>query len=74
MRSDLCEKCHASLRSCKMCEFYDQTAYNECREPQAERMLEKEKANYCDYYVLRGGDSGNKAEEAFSAADALFKK
>ena len=35
------------------CDFYDAGAYNQCREPQAERVLEKEKGNFCDYFRLR---------------------
>ena len=59
-----------------MCVFYDKTCYNECKEPLAERILEKEKANFCSYFKLRGGDSvsGKTKDELFSAADALFKK
>ena len=32
------------------CAFYSETSYNECKESQADRVLDKEKANYCDYF------------------------
>tara|TARA_B100000927_G_C16451754_1_gene464112 strand:- start:785 stop:970 length:186 start_codon:yes stop_codon:yes gene_type:complete len=59
-----------------MCVFYDRTCYNECKEPLAERILEKEKANFCSYFKLNGGDTRpeKSKEDLFSAADALFKK
>ena len=73
MRNEECPHCYASLHSCKMCQFYDQTAYNECREPSADRIVEKDKSNFCDYLMLSGGDSGNKQSAAEDAAKALFK-
>lgn len=75
MRSDECPHCYASLHTCKMCHFYDPSAYNECRENQAERILEKEKPNFCDFYILRGSgeDPNKKKDDLLSAANSLFK-
>ena len=57
-----------------MCKFYDESAYNSCKENQAERIVEKEKANYCDYYVLLGGkDEKEELQDQISAANSLFK-
>jgi len=76
LRHEGCSFCQTSLYCCRMCIFYDKNSYNECREPQAERIVDKEKANFCSYYKIRGGDSSDAAtkNELFSAADALFKK
>lgn len=75
-RSDSCPKCMADIRCCKNCQFYDVKAYNECREPQADRVADKEKANFCDYFKI--GSSYNDAEkqrqDALSKAASLFKK
>tara|TARA_Y100001001_G_scaffold29527_1_gene24668 strand:- start:196 stop:372 length:177 start_codon:yes stop_codon:yes gene_type:complete len=58
-----------------MCHFYDPAAYNECREPAADRIVDKTKANFCDYYQLGSGDhSNNNQSDALAAANALFKK
>jgi hypothetical protein len=58
-----------------MCKFYDVKVYNECHESNAERIVDKEKANFCDYFVLSGGgSSGPSKDELVNAADALFKK
>lgn len=74
-RSEECPKCYVSIRSCMMCEFYDTNAYNECREPMAERILNKEKSNFCDHYKLGSGiDKEAVKNDALAAANALFKK
>ena len=73
-KTDTCPACDADARCCKMCVFYDKTAYNECRESQAERITDKEKANYCDYF-RPGGEGGTKDEKqaTLNALDDLFK-
>ena len=76
-RRDSCV-CGADLHCCKNCEFYDPTAYNECREPQAERVLEKAQANFCDYFQIstkpRAGTGKGAVQEAKQKLEALFKK
>ena len=77
-RQDTCSHCNRDLRCCKQCNFYDPNAYNECREVQAERIVDKERANFCDYYVPRGtkvpSRGINRTREAKAALEALFKK
>ena len=74
-RSEECPKCFAAVRSCMMCEFYDTKAYNECREPMAERITEKEKSNFCDYYKFGPGANPTAVKnDALALAEALFKK
>ncbi|MBI4411014.1 MAG: hypothetical protein HY541_00835 [Deltaproteobacteria bacterium] len=66
------------MHICKNCEFYDRAAYNECSEPQAERVLDKEKSNFCDYFLAgRGGSRTaptDPAAEAKKKLEELFKK
>lgn len=74
-RTEDCPYCTTSLHCCKMCKFYDPKVYNECRESNADRLVDKEKANFCDYFVLTDGKDPVEAQkDLFSAADALFKK
>lgn len=49
-RGARCQRCGADLRCCSNCRFYDASAYNECGEPSAERVVEKDRANFCDYF------------------------
>ena len=77
-RQDTCPHCQRDLRCCKQCKFFDPHAYNECREVSAERIVDKERANFCDFFALRGtkgtGRRSDKVKEAKQALEALFKK
>jgi hypothetical protein len=53
-RADVCARCGADLHACRQCRFYDAAVYNECREPQAERVVDKERANFCDFFAPAG--------------------
>ncbi len=58
-----------------MCSFYDKNSYNECKEPIADRITDKEKSNYCDYFKLNDGVGvKDKKDDLLAAANALFKK
>lgn len=59
-----------------MCTFYDVKAYNECRESMADRITEKEKANFCDYFKpgTPNNDAEKQRQEMLAKAAALFKK
>jgi len=48
-----CKACHAELHVCKLCEFYDPHVADQCREPVADFVKEKERANFCDYFKPR---------------------
>jgi ribosomal protein L40E len=56
-----CKACHAKLHVCRMCEFYDTSVAKSCREPVAEEVKDKTRANFCDYFKARPG--------AYSARD-----
>ena len=74
-RNEECPFCQASLRCCKMCKHFDMTAYNECQEPVAERLLEKERANFCEFFSMAGEqNSGPEKNILLNAANSLFKK
>ena len=75
-RLDECRQCHAELHVCKMCEFYNVTVAKQCREPIAEEVRDKERANYCDYFKARPGAYSNAgiaaAAKAKSDLESLF--
>jgi hypothetical protein len=74
-RRDECPFCRADMHVCKNCLHYDPKAYNECHEPQADRVVEKERSNFCDYFTPgTGSDPASKKQDLLSAAEALFKK
>jgi hypothetical protein len=49
---DVCERCRAYLHCCRNCEFYEPGAHNDCREPNAEAVADKEQGNFCDFFCL----------------------
>lgn len=79
-RSLLCPRCSSDLRCCLNCRFHDISSYNDCAEPMAERVLEKDRANFCDYYTANGSgtvelaskDGGSK--DGLSELEKLFRK
>ena len=75
-RADTCKKCGRDTKTCKGCIFYDRGVNNECRETQAERVIEKERSNFCDYFEpASGAGAGGVARDAAkAAAEALFRK
>ena len=77
-RKDTCPHCDQDLHCCKQCKFYDQNAYNGCREVSAERVFVKESANFCDFFVIRGskerGGNTHRVKDAKKALEALFNK
>lgn len=80
---DVCEKCGSDLHCCKNCVFYSLSVYNECKETQADRILDKEKANYCDYFKAKTLIHENKTnasklqdskQDIYKKLDDLFSK
>jgi len=75
-RTEACV-CGADLHCCLNCVFYDTSAYNDCREPNAERVLDKGRSNFCDYFEFalnRKSTLSPKEKDAKSLLEALFKK
>ena len=74
-RAESCPNCGRDVRVCLNCQFYDQFAHNQCREPQAELVSEKDKANFCDYFTPgeRRAEQ-DAATAARSKLDKLFTK
>jgi hypothetical protein len=74
-RSDDCEHCGAPLHCCKNCNFYDPYVHNQCRESSTLWEPDKEKANFCTYFIPRHGEAEQEDKSAaLSQLEALFKK
>jgi hypothetical protein len=82
-RADACPHCAADLHSCKNCEHWDPSAYNECKEHIAEHVPDREAANRCTFFTFadanRDGrgtseDPSRKVDDAKAKLEALFKK
>ena len=75
-RRDTCPQCARDLRCCRNCEFYDANSYNECREPVAERVVDKEAANFCSFFRMAEErlKEAVRADDSKKKLDELFKK
>ena len=51
-RRDTCPQCHSDLHSCRNCQFYDPSKNNQCAEPRAACVRDKEAANLCEFFTL----------------------
>lgn len=75
-RLDECKRCGAELHVCKLCEWYSIAVAKHCREPIAEEVKDKERANFCDYFKPKPDAYStvgtNAASRAKSDLDALF--
>ncbi|MEW6351110.1 MAG: hypothetical protein AB1646_18795 [Thermodesulfobacteriota bacterium] len=77
-RNDTCPGCGSDLHCCLNCRDYDESASNQCREPQTERNTVKDRRNFCEYFRFReGGATSTAAQKAVDSRrklEALFKK
>lgn len=73
-RAAECAACRADLHVCVMCAFYAPGVANACREPIAEPVAEKRRANFCGYFTPHAGAHRADADGARvqAALEALF--
>jgi len=75
-RLDVCRNCNAELHICRMCVDYDTGVAKSCREPIAEEVNDKERANFCDYFKPRPDayrpPNVEEVAKARAGLDALF--
>ncbi len=71
-----CPSCNADLHVCRLCAFYDPAVARSCREPVADEVHNKERANFCGYFQPRpeafAAQDPRAARDARDALDALF--
>ena len=75
-RQDECPSCTRYVHVCRMCVHFDAAVARQCREDDAEEVFDKEKANFCDWYVpspdaFDGADHGKEGQARTELA-ALF--
>lgn len=68
--------CGEDLHVCLTCRFHDESSYNECKEPAADSIQNKERSNLCEFFEASiGVEAKNvKKDNLLAAAEALFKK
>jgi hypothetical protein len=77
-REGECPQCRRQTHVCRNCRFYQPGIHNDCQEPIAEAVVDKTRANFCDYFTPRPQTGAaaapvRSADDLLSAAEALFK-
>ena len=73
-REEECPHCFEYLHCCKMCIFYKKSSYNECLEPVSQRIIDKEKNNFCDFFKIgHVGENTTNEKSLLDNANDLFK-
>ena len=69
-----CAQCRADLHVCWMCEFFDPGVRRGCREPVAEEVSDRERANFCGYFTPVAGLGPGVVDGASSSARAELER
>ena len=76
-RDSECPGCARDLHACRNCRHYDPALSNKCREPNAEWVVDRERANFCEFFQLaeqpRGLAGPDRAADARKKLDDLFR-
>ena len=75
-RRDACLQCRWDLHVCLNCDHYAPGYNNECKEPDAERQVDKSAGNFCDFFRFKTGGkaAAQPGKDPKAALDALFGK
>ena len=49
-RFEECPKCSKDLHTCKACKYYSASLTSSCNEERADFIVDKDKANFCDFF------------------------
>ncbi len=74
-RLEECPHCRAQLHVCRMCVFFDTTLAQQCREPVADLVSDKQRANFCGYFKINPHAFTASTDQAAASRrelDALF--
>jgi len=76
-RADACPGCGKQTHVCRNCRFYAPGRPNECQEPAVERVIDKDRANFCDWFEPSAqpasGKAGAAPDDLLKSAEDLFK-
>jgi len=71
-RNTLCPSCGKEMKICMNCRHFEDAAHHQCREPQAEYVQDKLRANFCDYFSA-GGSASRKGKSDEESARKTFE-
>src|SRR3954466_12187933 len=74
-RQDSCPHCAADLHVCKNCHHWDPNINNQCREPEAYFIKDRERSNFCAHFNMKDSDGvrvDDSADKAKAKLNDLF--
>lgn len=74
-RHAACPDCRAALHVCRQCRHYDPSVSQACREPVADSVQDKTRANFCEWFQAGPGPAPGQQPSTAprrQALDALF--
>ncbi len=73
-REGECPSCRKQTHVCRNCRFYEPGRPNDCQEPIAEPVRDKDRANFCDYFEPSSNtyEPAADADRLRAAAEDLF--
>ena len=74
-RQEECPHCQTQLHVCRMCEFFDTAVAQQCREPVADLVSDKQRANFCGYFQINPHAftaPSDQTDESRRQLDAVF--
>lgn len=73
-RESECPQCRKQTHVCRNCRFYEPGRPNDCREPVADPVADKQRANFCGYFEpsATAFKEGADTEALKAAANRLF--
>jgi DNA-directed RNA polymerase subunit RPC12/RpoP len=74
-RHEECPHCGSQLHVCRMCVYFDTAVAQQCREPVADPVSDKQRANFCGYFQINPHAftvSSDQTTASRRQVDALF--
>jgi len=73
-REGECTQCRKQTHVCRNCRFFEPGRPNDCQEPIAEPVRDKDRANFCDYFEpsTDSFQPGADSDALRKAAESLF--
>ena len=75
-RREECRHCNADQHVCRLCTQFDPQVADACHEDRADFVLDKERANFCDYFKPKANafiaTNSNDEQTARAQLDELF--
>ena len=76
-RDETCPHCRRDLRCCVNCALYDSSS-GYCLEPQSEEVWDRERSNFCDFFIFGDRETENEKKDQVEKAkkewERLFNK